>query len=130
MRPDSLISKNKFRFHNRGYRLVRTVLFTTMLFLLASAAFGQSHRKLAADFAKTKVRADGMVDVIIQFKHAPLARHFQMMATQGGKLRNRFDHIHGAAYRIPVRMLNFLEQHPDVAYVTPDRPNKPSYDSE
>lgn len=51
-----------------------------------------------------------------------------MLAAHGGRLKHRFDHIKGAAYRIPVRMLDFLENHPDIAYVTPDRPNTPASD--
>src|SRR5262249_19493992 len=36
--------------------------------------------------------------------------------------------IKGAAYRIPADTLVWLEKHPDVAYVSPDRPNKASFD--
>ena len=72
---------------------------------------------------------DGTVNVIIQFKQTPKA-HASEMAAQGGKLRFSFDHINGAAYRIPVRMLAWLENHPDVAYVSPDRPNKVASDDD
>jgi serine protease AprX len=85
------------------------------------------HSKLAADLANFPLNADGTVSVIIQFKQAPKA-HASEMAAQGGKLKFSFDHINGAAYRIPVRMLAWLENHPDVAYVSPDRPNKVASD--
>ena len=87
------------------------------------------HSKLAADLANFPVNADGTVSVIIQFKQTPKA-HATEMAAQGGKLRFSFDHINGAAYRIPVRMLVWLQNHPDVAYVSPDRPNKVASDDD
>src|SRR6476469_6642039 len=82
-----------------------------------------AHSKLAADLANFPLNADGTVSVIIQFKQTPKA-HAAEMAAQGGRLRFSFDHINGAAYRIPVRMLAWLQNHPDVAYVSPDRPNQ------
>jgi serine protease AprX len=86
-----------------------------------------AHSKLAADLANFPLNADGTVNVIVQFKQTPKA-HASEMAAQGGKLRFSFEHINGAAYRIPVRMLAWLENHPDVAYVSPDRPNKVASD--
>ncbi|MGB8128442.1 MAG: S8 family serine peptidase [Candidatus Angelobacter sp.] len=85
------------------------------------------HSKLAADLANFPLNADGTVSVIIQFKQTPKA-HASEMAARGGRLKFSFDHINGAAYRIPVRMLAWLENHPDVAYVSPDRPNKVASD--
>lgn len=87
------------------------------------------HSKLAADLANFPLNADGTVSVIIQFKQTPKA-HASEMAAQGGRLRFSFDHINGAAYRIPVRMLAWLQMHPDVAYVSPDRPNKVASDDD
>ena len=87
------------------------------------------HSKLAADLANFPLNADGTVSVIIQFKQTPKA-HASEMAAQGGRLKFSFDHINGAAYRIPVRMLAWLQMHPDVAYVSPDRPNKVASDDD
>jgi hypothetical protein len=80
------------------------------------------HQKLSADLANFPLNADGTVNVIIQFKQTPKA-HFSEMAAGGGKLKLSFDRINGAAYRIPVSMLAWLQNHPDVVYVSPDRPN-------
>src|SRR5579871_3036062 len=88
-----------------------------------------AHSKLAADLANFPLNSDGTVDVIVQFKQTPKA-HASEMAAQGGRLRFSFEHINGAAYRIPVRMLAWLEMHPDVAYVSPDRPNKVASDDD
>jgi len=41
-----------------------------------------------------------------------------------------FKHIKGAAYRIPARLLAWLEKHPDVAYVSPDRRTKAAWDDQ
>jgi serine protease AprX len=88
-----------------------------------------AHSKLAADLANFPLNADGTVSVIVQFKQTPKA-HASEMAAQGGKLKFSFDHINGAAYRIPVRMLAWLENHADVAYVSPDRLNKVASDDD
>src|SRR6185369_6102896 len=88
-----------------------------------------THSKFAADLANFPLNADGTVSVIIKFKQTPKA-HASEMAAQGGRLKFSFDHIHGAAYRIPGRMLVWLQNHPDVAYVSPDRPNKVASDDD
>lgn len=90
---------------------------------------GHGH-KLSADLANFPLNADGTVNVIIQFNQTPKAKHFADLAAQGGKLKFSLDHINGAAYRIPVRVLAWLENHPDVAYVSPDRINKISSDDD
>ena len=89
---------------------------------------GNQHGKLAPDLASFPVNPDGTVDVIIQFSDTMQAKHFAMLAAQGGRLKNKFQQINGAAYQIPVKILAFLENHPDIAYVTPDRPTTPSFD--
>src|SRR5258708_9303817 len=72
--------------------------------------------------------SDGTVDVIIRFNQKPKSRHFQDIVAHGGRLKLRLHHINGAAYRIPVKMLDWLEKHPDVADVSPDRRNKVAFD--
>jgi serine protease AprX len=103
-----------------------------LLFAISTVHAAPTHppHKIAPDLANYPVNADGTVDVIIQFTEKPQARHFQMLADRGGKLKFAFQHINGAAYRIPVKLLQFLENHPDVAYVSPDRVNKAAWDDE
>ena len=86
--------------------------------------------KLAADLANFPLNSDGTVSVIIQFNQTPTAQHFADLAARGGKLKFSLEHINGAAYRIPVSVLAWLENHPDVAYVSPDRLNKISADDD
>jgi serine protease AprX len=86
--------------------------------------------KLAADLASFPLNSDGTVSVIIQFNQTPTAQHFADLAARGGKLKFSLEHINGAAYRIPVSVLAWLENHPDVAYVSPDRLNKISADDD
>lgn len=117
------------------FLLIAVVAILILLPVTLSAQAGSNspaalkHSKLAADLANFPLNADGTVSVIIQFKQTPKA-HASEMAAQGGRLRFSFDHINGAAYRIPVRMLAWLEMHPDVAYVSPDRPNKVASDDD
>jgi len=122
---------------DKRFRLIRLLLLATVAILILApgtsgaqntkAAVG--HQKFSADLANFPLNADGTVSVIIQFKQTPKA-HAAEMAAQGGRLRFSFDHINGAAYRIPVRMLAWLQNHPDVAYVSPDRPNKVASDDD
>jgi serine protease AprX len=90
---------------------------------------GRGH-KLSADLANFPLNSDGTVSVIIQFNQTPTAKHFADLATRGGKMKFSLEHINGAAYRIPVSVLAWLENHPDVAYVSPDRINKISSDDD
>lgn len=109
----------------------RLIVMAAVLVLASTAVFPRTpapHSRIASDFSKFPVNADGTVDVIIQFTQSPQARHFQMMASHGGKLKTRLFNIKGAAYRIPATLLKFLETHPDVAYVSPDRHNHPAFD--
>lgn len=115
----------------KRYRQARLFALAAILFIFAMTGFahgqGQGH-KVASDFAGFPVNPDGTVDVIIQFNQVPQAKHFQMLASHGGQRKRTFEFINGAAYRIPVKLLSFLENHPDIAYVTPDRPNTPTVD--
>jgi serine protease AprX len=108
--------------------LLRFALPALMALALAAPGWAQTshHPKIAPDFASAPVNKDGTIDVIVQFTEKPQAQHFQMMSAHGGQLKHAFQHVKGAAYRIPAAMLPFLENQPDVAYVTPDRTNKSS----
>jgi serine protease AprX len=105
-------------------------LLPAFVLFLSTAAAAANHGKIAPDLGSFPVNADGTVDVIIQFNQTPQARHFQALSAHGGRLRFSLQHIQGAAYRIPVKALVWLEQHPDVAYVSPDRPNRVAFDDE
>ena len=113
------------------FAFLRLLLAATVFLLMSAYVFAAPAargKKLAPDFKDLPANPNAPVDVIIQFKQTPQARNFQVLAANGGKLKFKLSHINGAAYRIPVRMLAFLEAHPDIAYVTPDRPNKPAFD--
>jgi serine protease AprX len=95
-----------------------------------SSASSRAHQKLSADLANFPVNADGTLSVIVQFNQTPKAHHFAAMASHGGKLKFSLEGINGAAIRIPAKMLIWLENQPDVVYVTPDRPNKVASDDD
>src|SRR6185437_570573 len=121
---------NQTFFLNRfGGPLVRLAIVLAALAIAVPAAFAAPN-KVSPDLANFPVNADGTVNVIIQFNQIPQARHFEMISSRGGKLKFSLEHINGAAYRIPVKLLTFLENHPDVAYISPDRPNKAAWDDE
>jgi serine protease AprX len=116
--------------------LLAVVAILVLTPLTASAQAGakgqgaSGHDKKSADLANFPLNADGTVSVIIQFNQTPKAQHFADLAARGGKLKFSLEHINGAAYRIPVKVLVWLEKHPDVAYISPDRPNKVSSDDD
>ncbi|HEX9224519.1 MAG TPA: S8 family peptidase, partial [Candidatus Acidoferrales bacterium] len=62
------------------------------------------------------------VDVIIQFNETPTEAHHQKVQNQGGVLKTKLDFIKGAHYSVPVHSLPALEDDPDIAYISPNRP--------
>src|SRR5262249_128417 len=99
-------TKDKHGWSLHAFRLLAAAL----LLLSTVAASAERHPKIAPDFSNFPVNSDGTVDVIIQFNQKPSGRHFTDMAWHGGKLKHSLDHISGASYRIPVRMLLWLEK--------------------
>lgn len=126
-------TKSKAGMRTGRFRSSYALLFlTTAMFILgALPGLAATHSHIAPDMASFPVNSDGTVDVIIQFNDSAKSRHLEMtlaLLARGGRAKYDFTHINGAAYRIPVQALKFLESHPDVAYVTPDRPNKVAFD--
>jgi serine protease AprX len=89
-----------------------------------------SGKKFAADFNGFPLNADGTISVIIQFNQTPQAQHFAEMAAHGGRMKFSLEKINGAAYHIPVKALAWLQNHPDVVYVSPDRLTKVASDDD
>ncbi|HKR95242.1 MAG TPA: S8 family serine peptidase, partial [Candidatus Angelobacter sp.] len=114
--------KLKWLFHLLALALVLAVV--------PAAAHARGHGKLAADLSNFPVNPDGTVNVIIQFNQTPKAQHFADLAARGGRMKFSLDRINALAYRIPVKVLAWLENHPDVVYVSPDRPNKVASDDD
>src|SRR5215472_12206843 len=112
------------------HALARWFFTAALLALAATSAFAGGHPKIAPDIGKAPTHGDGTVDVIIQWKVPPTPGHLQQMFAHGGRLKFNLNHINGGAYRIPAGALLWLQLHPDVAYVSPDRKNKVAFDDE
>src|SRR5258708_5379042 len=125
---DGRMKATKSNFRTRVKQLF--LLAATLALVSTTAPAAGGRHKLAPDLSGFPVNSDGTVDVIIQFNQTPQARHFQMMASRGGRLRFSFKHINGAAYRIPARLLAWLEKHPHCAYGSPDQRNKTAWDDD
>jgi serine protease AprX len=132
------LEKNNFA-TEQSTSWLRFFLMAVVAILVLAPVFAQAapkrsdaggHSKLSADLANFPLNADGTVSVIIQFNQTPKAQHFADLAARGGKLKFSLEHINGAAYRVPVRVLVWLQNHPDVGYVSPDRPNKVASDDD
>jgi len=107
-----------------------------MLGSIAAQAAGPAFRtpgkdqKVAADLSSFPVNDDGTVSVIIQFNSAPRAKHLAELGAQGGHVTFTLDKINALAVRVPLSALQWLNGHPDVLYVSPDRPNEVASDTD
>src|SRR5262249_12450332 len=124
------IENQKFAKLQKQKWLFHLFVVAVILTLVPAAAHAKGgHAKLSADLTGFPVNPDGTVDVIIQFNQTPKAQHFADLAAHGGRMKCLLEYINGAADRIPVKALVWLQNHPDVAYVTPDRPNKVAWNN-
>jgi len=96
----------------------RTLLMVCALLLSASLAFAQE-RKMSKDL-DGKNPSD-QVDVIVQFTHAPTAKHHKKVVDRGGKFKQEHALIKGGSYSLPASALADLAADPDVAYISADR---------
>jgi serine protease AprX len=94
------------------------LLTVCTLILSASLAFAGS-TKMSKDLAGKK--SSEQVDVIVQFRQAPTAKHHQKVLNRGGKLRQELGLVKSGAYSLPASALADLAADPDVAYISPDR---------
>ena len=60
------------------------------------------------------------VDVIIQYKQAPVERHHSKVTARGGMLRTHLSLVNGAHYTIPATSLEALAADPEVLYISPN----------
>ena len=94
-------------------------LMLCAVILSASLAFAGSP-KMSKDLEGNN--ASDQVDVIVQFKQAPTARHHQKVLSRGGTLKHELGLVKSGAYTMPASALTDLAADPDVAYISPDRP--------
>ena len=87
------------------------------LILSASLAFAGSP-KISKDLEGKN--ASSQVNVIVQFRQAPTARHHQKVLNRGGKLRQELGLVKSGAYSLPESALSGLAADPDVAYIAPE----------
>ena len=79
------------------------------------------HAKLSKELRD--ITGNDAVDVIVQFRNKPTAAHYNFLAANGGKFKNKkaLRHVNSVALRLSPKALAFLEAHPDIAYVSVDR---------
>jgi len=105
-------------------RLAIPVVFATASFAVTPSQLfnqgpGMNHGKIARDIDRS--HPNNRVDVIVQFKMTPTAKHYQRMTARGARVKTRLHGINAAAFNLPVSALAKLEKDSDVAYVSPDR---------
>ncbi len=98
----------------------RASLLLVALVLFDCAVFAASP-KLSSDLAGATT-LNGQIDVIVQYRHAPIPEWHQNVVLRGGIFKQEFRSINAGAYRIPASELTELESNPEVVYVSPDRP--------
>src|SRR5215468_9035449 len=109
----------------RGLRSIRIMLLLTFTLTpsmgAASGAIGGSHREKLSPELRGSLQGRS-VDVIVQYRGKPTARHYARVARAGGTSKVHLEGIRGAAFHLPGSALRTLANDPDVAYISPDRP--------
>src|SRR6266567_6582667 len=101
----------------------RLALLTLITLVVAGLCLADGKHKLSKDLDVLKGGHSGAtVDVIIQFNQTPTDAHHQKVESKGGVLKAKLDVIKGAHYSVPTGSLEDLENDPDVAYISPNRP--------
>jgi hypothetical protein len=106
------------------------IVFGLLLVALTMPAFAKPkpvYGKLSPDLRRA-VKSDELIDVILQFNHPPDDHNYKFLRLNGAKVRLKLNSINGASARIPASMLPLLQAHPEIAYVTSDRPVETTYD--
>src|SRR5271155_4269358 len=91
-----------------------------LLVVAVSAAFGQHNPKLSADLEGRD--PESAVKVIVQYRQTPQQRHFDEVASRGGRHLATFGMVKGAVYSVAAKALAELAKDPDVVFISPDRP--------
>ncbi len=91
-----------------------------LLLILVSVVTGlAAHPKVSRDIHNGPSGSN--VDVIIQYKRMPQARHHALVTSRGGSHKRDLGAIHGAHYSVPVNALDHIANDPDVVGIHPDR---------
>src|SRR5437588_12999539 len=100
----------------------RSILSVTLL--AACCVFGKDRGKMSNDLKG--VDPQSAVNIIVQFVHAPEQPHLKKVTANGGVLNATLDVVKGGAFTVPGSSLESLAKDPQVAYVSLDRPLKPT----
>ncbi len=106
------------------------ILGLALLLLSAVPSYAGTKVALDNDTPTTKFSRDlhqrtdanGMVDVIVQYRQMPESSHLKAMQNGGATVKSKLHTIRGVSMRVPASMLAELAKNPNVAYITPDRP--------
>src|SRR5207248_1441564 len=109
-------------------------LLLAAVLLIAVAHAGPRHDKNVSDELLEKHHRalagqgslDELVDVIVQFNSSPEKRHFDKMKGLGANIAKQLMSVKGGSFRLPVSVVQALADDPEVAYVSTDRPIRPS----
>jgi serine protease AprX len=93
------------------------------LLLVLSPILGWGKSKKFSSDLDPAGKGSAMVNVIVQYKVAPEAKHHSKAQAHGANLKHHLDLVRGTAMSIPANQLQSLvADDPDIAYVSPDRP--------
>ena len=77
--------------------------------------------KFSADLQR-KSGSNDLITVIVQYRQMPTDAYLNTARSHGAAIHFKHHAIHAVTMRVPSSMLTELENDPNVAYVTPDRP--------
>jgi serine protease AprX len=111
----------------RAARLLKFIGVAFVALAVTAAGALAGDQQLSSDLKSRNLT--GNVEVIVQYKVAPTDSHHQRVASLGGTLHSRMDHIQAAHYTVPASAIKTLSGDPDAAYITPNRPLKGMLDT-
>ncbi len=99
----------------------------SIVLLLSLAALAQENvkGKLAPELRVQRAHK-GAVHVIVQFKHSLNSGHQEKIHARGGMVNAELGIVKAVAATLPANALATLANDDDVAYISPDRPLKPT----
>ena len=119
--------RKKWNPHEK-YSIAASAYGTGWLLRICRTVFDSPAAQVKISKDLKNVAPTGTVDVIIQYKVPPTAAHFAKVHALGGKDKQKFSKVAGAAFTLSHGSLQTLANDPDVAYISIDRKIHPHLD--
>jgi serine protease AprX len=97
-------------------------ILAALLVLLAPTSIWAARKDKIAQDLDLESKGSAMVDVIVQYRHAPGSGNQAKAQKHGAVIKSNLDLIKGCAMSVPAdQLLALLDEDSDISYVSPDR---------